>query len=351
MVLASVVTSVPAIAETKLRIATFNAELLRDGPGLLLRDILSATDPQVEAIARIIAKNKPDIIALQGVDYDHDLKTLGALRARIEEHGHHLPFMFAARPNTGMVTGLDLDGDGKLGGPRDAQGYGEFAGQGGMGILSGYPILRDEARDFSELLWKDIPDALLRLEDGKALLSPEVSEVQRLSTVAHWSVPIIVENRKFQFLTFHASPPVFDGPEDRNGRRNHDEIVFWIQYLDGAFGTPPGRDFILLGDANLDPADGDGRKDAITRLLSDPRLTDPKPKRNDSPPQGSGQTADPRLDTVDWPGPDPGSLRVSYILPSSDLIVLESGIVSDADHEDVTSASRHMLVWTDLLLK
>ena len=341
----------PGMAETKLRIATFNTELSRKGPGLLLRDILSETDPQVEAVAELVARAKPDIIALQGVDYDHDLVALGALRARIEHHGHHMPYMFSARPNTGMGSGLDLDGDGNLGGPRDAQGYGEFAGQGGMAILSRFEIATHEVQDFSGLLWKDLPEALLRLEDGTALLSPEVAATQRLSTVSHWSIPIRVENTKLHVLTFHASPPVFDGPEDRNGRRNHDEIGFWLHYLDGIFATPPEAAYVLLGDANLDPVDGDGRKEAIGRLLSDRRFVDPEPKRNVSPSQGEGQRGDPRLDTVDWPGPDPGSLRVSYILPSPDLQVLESGIVSDPDNNAVLAASRHKLVWVDLIVK
>ena len=27
------------------------------------------------------------------------------------------------------------------------------------------------------------------------------------------------------------TPPAFDGEEDRNGRRNHDEIRFWVDYV------------------------------------------------------------------------------------------------------------------------
>lgn len=341
----------PVWAETIIRIATFNTELHRNGPGLLLRDILSEEDPQVEAVAKIIARTMPDIIALQGIDYDHDLSALGALRSRIEHYGHYMPHIFAARPNTGMSTGLDLDDDGRLGRARDAQGYGEFAGQGGMAVLSRFPIAEDEVQDFSARLWRDMPDALLRLEDGTPLLSNDVAGVQRLSTVGHWDVPIVVEEERLHLLTFHASPPVFDGTEDRNGRRNHDEIIFWLHYLDGAIGVPPEGKFILAGDANLDPKDGDGRKEAILRLLSDERVVDPQPLRKGDVTQGEGQRGDPRLDTVDWPGPEPGSLRVSYILPSATLEVRDSGIVADAEEGHIATASRHRLVWVDLLVK
>ena len=43
----------PAGAEP-FRVAVWNVDLARDGPGLLLRDIL-AGDPQVEAAARVVA--------------------------------------------------------------------------------------------------------------------------------------------------------------------------------------------------------------------------------------------------------------------------------------------------------
>ena len=33
------------------------------------------------------------------------------------------------------------------------------------------------------------------------------------------------------FLVSHPTPPVFDGPEDRNGTRNFDEIRFWADYV------------------------------------------------------------------------------------------------------------------------
>lgn len=341
----------PAEAETTVRIATFNTELAREGPGLLLRDILSEDDPQVEAVARLIAGAKPDVIALQGIDYDHELIAARALAQRIAAHGHYLPHVYALRPNTGMTTGLDLDGDRRKGRPRDAQGYGTFAGQGGMAVLSRFPIVVEDVRDFSGILWRDVPEALLRLEDGTPLLTDRVEKLQRFSTVAHWVVPVRIADQTLRLLTFHASPPVFDGPEDRNGRRNHDEIVFWLKYLDGAFGAKPEAPFVLAGDANLDPVDGVGRKAAIRRLLADDRMIDPKPMRPAGVAQGDGHAGDPRLDTVDWPGPDPGSLRVSYVLPSADLEVLKAGIVTDGLTVSVEEASRHGLVWVDLFLK
>ncbi|MFN7599368.1 MAG: endonuclease/exonuclease/phosphatase family protein, partial [Cereibacter sp.] len=142
----------PCLAET-LRVATFHAELSRDGPGLLLRDILRS-DPQVEAAARVIAFADPDVLVLLGIDYDHGLVALGAFADRVAAAGSVYPHRFALRPNTGYATGLDMDGDGRLGGPRDAQGYGRFAGQGGMAVLSRLSIDPAGVRDLSGLLWR-----------------------------------------------------------------------------------------------------------------------------------------------------------------------------------------------------
>ncbi len=78
--------ALPACADP-LRIATYNADLSRDGPGLLLRDIRTATDPQVEATATVVALTHPDILVLTGFDYDYGLEALGAFAARISAAG------------------------------------------------------------------------------------------------------------------------------------------------------------------------------------------------------------------------------------------------------------------------
>lgn len=339
-----------------IRIATYNSDLTRKGPGLLLRDILKGEDAQITAVAEVIRAVAPDILVLQGIDYDFGLEALTALRNVISEGGPDYRYIFALRPNSGMATGLDMDGDGRKGGARDSQGYGQFAGEGGMAILSRFAIDAEAARDFSAMLWKDFPGALLPEVQGKPFPSPEALAVQRLSSVAHWVVPIELEDgNRLDLLAFHATPPVFDGPEDRNGRRNHDEIMFWIHYLNGEFGAASGRNFVVIGDANLDPIDGEGRKQAILDLLNDARLQDPAPKRPGRVENTGSHKGDPKLDTVDWPRPDPGPMRVDYILPSADLTVLESGVYWPEKGRPgaaaVAAASRHRMVWVDVELQ
>lgn len=307
-----------------LRIATWHVELERDGPGLLMRDIVREA-PEVVVVVQTIADVAPDVILLTGIDWDYGGLALGALADRIGTYPHRL----ALRPNTGVPTGLDLDADGYLGGPGDAQGYARFLGHGGMALLSTAPIVL--RTDHSGVLWSDQPGALLF--DG---MTPEAATVQRLFSVGLWEV----ETHGLHLIALSATPPVFDGPEDRNGRRNADELAYATRLLANA-----PAPFVVLGKPNLDPVDGDGRKDAIAALLRDPRLSDPRPASDGGPGQTPGHRGDPRLDTADWREPDPGNLRASYVLPGEGLEILSAGVV----WPEGEGAPRHGLVWVDIV--
>ena len=337
----------PVSADT-IRIATFAAPLSRDGPGLLLRDI-GKDDPQIAAIAAVIADTRPDILLLTDFDYDYDSIALKAFQVMLAATGLTLDHRFATQPNTGQMTAFDLDQNGRLGEARDAQGYGRFAGDGGMAVLSRWPIATIDVRDYSALLWQDLPGAQLPpMPEG-------VAQIQRLSTSGHWIVPVDTPDGPINLMAFAATPPVFDGPEDRNGLRNRDELRFWSLVLDGAFGPPP-PDFVVLGNANLDPSDGDGLRPAIAEFLADPRLIDPMPRS-----AGGAQAADPdqfgdpALDTADWPDGAPGNLRVSYVLPARSFTVIGAGVVwpspneSDLLGSDGLLTGPHRLVWVDVI--
>ncbi|QBF33192.1 endonuclease/exonuclease/phosphatase family protein [Thalassococcus sp. S3] len=329
-----------AHAADTVRIATWNVELQRSGPGLLLRDIMRGQDQDLKAVYDTLLAVRPDIVALQGFDHDQDGVALRAFADALSDLGLTYDHLLWRPTNRGRSTGLDMDGNGRMGEARDAQGYGRFSGQGAMAVLSRYPIRSDEIQDFTDLLWRDLPGALLpRHEDGTAFPSPEAQAIQRLSSSGHWVVPFQLPNgTDLHLLTFHATPPVFDGPEDLNGRRNHDEIRFWTLYLDGAFGPPPEQSFVIAGSANLDPGRSDGRREAIKDLIADPRVQDPAPQ---GAPNGG-------LATVDWPDPGPGRLRVDYVLPSRDLRLSGSGVYWPEDDAAGAGASRHRMVWVDI---
>ncbi len=325
-----------AHAET-LRIASYNTELSRKGPGLLLRDI-RREDPQVTAVIEVLVTTRPDIVALQGLDWDLDGLALDALVDALEGHGLNYRYSYFEQPNSGLETVEDLDGDGETGGPGDAQGWARFTGQSGLAVLSRYPIAAREVQSYTELLWNELPSARLPKINGNPFPSPQAQAIQRLSSTSHWVVPIDTPVGRINLMTFHASPPVFDGPEDRNGLRNRDEIRFWSLLLDGKLGPTPSDRFVIAGDANLDPHNGEGHKAAINDLLADPLIQDPVPLD----PAGSAAT-------VQWKGV--GKMRVDYVLPSSDWHVHNAGIYwpETEARASAEAASRHRLVWVDLI--
>ncbi|GAB1478724.1 endonuclease/exonuclease/phosphatase family protein [Paracoccaceae bacterium] len=320
----------------------WNTDLSAPGPGLMLQR-LQRGGPEVEAAVAVIVALNADVLVLGGLDHDLRGEGLAALEAQLGRPGAPYPYRMALRPNSGVPTGLDLDGNGKRGEPRDAQGYGRFAGEGAMAVLSRLPL--GEAVDYSAFLWADLPGNLM------PLAPPEVRAVQRLSSGGHWSVPVqLPDGGTLTLLTFYASPPVFDGPEDRNGRRNHDEVAFWLRLLAGELPfAAPQAPFVLLGQTNLDPADGEGRREAVTALLNQPALQDPAPRGN-APRSDPGQSGDPALDTALYPGL--GGLRVEVILPSAGLAVTGAAVVWPPPDDPLTpaleAASRHRPLWVNL---
>ena len=147
-------------------------------------------------------------------------------------------------------------------------------------------------RTFQKFLWKDMPGAMLPDDPATAApadwYSPAELDVFRLSSKSHWDLPIRINRHKtVHFLVSHPTPPTFDGAEDRNGTRNHDEIRFWADYVSGEDymyddrghdgGLKHGASFVIAGDQNSDPVDGDSVDGAIQQLIDNPRIEDPLP--------------------------------------------------------------------------
>jgi len=362
-----------------VRFATYNLALNRAEAGGLLAELRGGGSAPAKRLAEVIQRAEVDVILLNELDWDEAGE---AARVFADEYlaisqGGQDPidfaFRFSAPVNTGVMSGKDLDGDGELLGPQDAYGYGRFPGQYGMALLSRYPILEDQVRTFQALKWSAMPGALR----PPGYYADEVWQHLRLSSKSHWDVPIGVGPREEGFvvhaLCSHPTPPAFDGEEDRNGCRNHDEIRFWVDYLTpemagwviddrGASGGLAGEaPFVLLGDLNCDPVDGDSRREALLALLTHPRVEDAEPKSLGGPEQKLKQfganmqhRGDAHLDTADFsdePGKGPGNLRVDYALPARALSVAGAGVFWPRSFEPTLSlaeASDHRLVWVDV---
>lgn len=374
--------TLPRPAEGTVRIATFNAAMNRKTAGELTRAV-EGDDAQVRKIAAIIQCVGPDVLLLNEVDYaEPHAEMLLKKFLQVPQSGtpqdpsRHLQFAFSAPVNTGVPSGLDLNNNGRTEDPDDAWGYGAFPGQYGMVVLSRFPIQKTGLRTFQKFLWGDMPGALRPAKDSVFFHPDEVWKQLRLSSKSHWDVPIQIGNTTLHVLACHPTPPVFDGPEDRNGCRNHDEIRLWIDYISGdgrgdylvddsgaRGGLDANASFVILGDLNADPFDGDGKRDAIKQLLDHPRVAQgpvPSSKGAVEAAQKSGQAnalhrGDSAYDTGDFNDKNPGNLRIDFVLPSSQCRILASGVYWPSAEDSpagnqLAGASDHRLVWVDVEL-
>jgi hypothetical protein len=408
VLLASLVPGVAVAADPTTRFATFNASLNRGAAGQALADLSVPGNAQADAVAEIIQRVRPDVLLINEFDYyaptaEHpDGPLVDAFRDNYLAVPHNgaaaidYPYAFVAESNTGISSGFDLNnngvtdttpGDNPYG--DDSFGFGVFPGQFGMAVFSRFPIADADIRTFQHFLWKDMPGALLPDDPATPApadwYSPAELAVFRLSSKSHWDVPIEVAGRTVHFLVSHPTPPVFDGLEDRNGTRNSDEIRLWADYItpgptssyiyDDAGvrgGLAPGASFVIAGDQNSDPLDGDSIPGSIQQLLDHPLVnTKVTPWSAGGPYWADVQDAlndthesDPRFDTADFcdtpafpPCSGPGNLRADYVLPRRSLSIVGAGVFWPTASDPLVyltgagfpvPSSDHRAVWVDL---
>ena len=367
-----------------IRFATFNASLNRFSAGALGAELSVPGSAQPDVIAEIIQRTRPDVLLINEFDYDPaalaDFQTNYLSVAHGSAAPIHYPYTYIAPSNTGVFSGFDYDNSGAAGDfvPNDSYGFGFFPGQFGMAVLSMYPIDYDSVRTFQLFKWKDMPGALLPVDPSGTpwyTPGPELDSF-RLSSKSHWDVPIEIDGKVVHFLVSHPTPPVFDGPEDRNGTRNFDEIRFWADYVipsrssyiyddNGNYGgLQPGAMFVIAGDQNSDPLDGDSIPGAIQQLLDHPlvntKVTPSSPGAvQQSALQGGANTthlSDPAFDTADFSDSAPGNLRADYVLPRKNLQIVDAGVFWPLDTDPLFPlvgtfpfpSSDHRLVWVDV---
>ena len=374
------------------RFATFNASLNRNFAGQLIADLSTPANQQARNVAETIQRIQPDVVLINEFDYDANGTALRLFQDNylsISQNGAapiHYGFRFAAESNTGIPTGLDVDNSGGApGGPNDAYGFGFYPGQFGLAVYSKFPIDPTGIRTFQKFLWKDMPGALL--PDNPATpapadwYSPAVQNVFRLSSKSHWDLPLLVGGKVVHFLVSHPTPPVFDDPPaypagvDFNGRRNYDEIRFWADYITpgssgyiyddagGTGGLKPGSLFVIAGDQNSDPLDGDSIPGSIQLLIEHPLVnTKSTPESLGAVQQNALQgganlthESDPRFDTADFADTAPGNLRADYVLPRKNMQIVGSGVFWPLNTDPLFRlvgtfpfpTSDHRAVWVD----
>jgi 3-phytase/alkaline phosphatase D len=422
-----------SLAADSVRFATFNASLNRDASGQLLSDLANPAGAdlattvgkriqQIHNVAEIIQRANPDVLLVNEFDFDFNgtptasgtamvLGYSSEAAKRFQDNflsaSHNLggaatsPLHYSWRhtpnTNTGLASGFDLNNNGVVSGGDDAFGFGNYAGQYGFTIYSKHEIVN--VRSFQNFKWKDMPGNLLTNDPVAGannlanFYSPAEIDALRLSSKNHVDVTVRINGQDVHFLSAHPTPPTFDGAEDRNGKRNHDEIRFWADYVNGETyiyddqggtgGLPAGARFVIAGDYNADPNDGDSFKglvngvqyNAIGQLLNHTLVSAAitpaahggveaatLPSNNGTANQG--HTGDPAFDTADFNDAAPGNLRVDYVLPSANLNVEGAGIFWPTSQDAAWplvgtfrspynlyanySTSDHKLVWVDV---
>jgi len=301
------------------------------------------------------------------------------------------PYVYIARSNTGLASGENFDrnaGVVELAAStdyaQDAFGFGVYPGQYAMLVLSKFPIDTDRVRSFQLFRWVDMPNALLPEDptdsdgdnDVSSWYSEDALEIFRLSSKSHWDVPVLFKGQRIHILASHPTPPVFDTGGiwepgvDHNGRRNHDEIRFWADYIDPdqddyiyddaewvqAGNQPPAQRngglganqrFVVMGDQNADPVDGDATRNPIALLLENPLVdTTMAPESDGADEAISSEAANRRTKTSDF------GLRADYVLPSTYGFNLRNAEVfwpvSTDPLSELLDSSDHRLVFVDL---
>ncbi|WP_118165738.1 phytase [Nostoc sphaeroides] len=379
------------VTTSTVRFSQFNASLNRNAKGQLVTDLSTSDNAQAKAVAEIIQRNNPDVLLINEFDYSQEAVQLFKQNyLAVSQNGANpvdYPYFYIAPSNTGIASGFDLNNNGAAvttpgepGYGDDAFGFGNFPGQFGMLLLSKYPIDTANVRTFQNFLWKDMPNALLpddpTTPQANDWYSQDELEVLRLSSKSHWDVPIQVNGETIHVLASHPTPPTFDGVEDRNGKRNHDEIRFWADYITPGKGNyiyddqgkiggiDAGSSFVIVGDQNADPLDGDSFDNAIRQLLQNPNInTNVIPTSLGGSQQAdlqgganASQNGNPSFDTADFADTTPGNLRTDYVLPSANLTIANSGVFWPLNTDPTFPlvgtfpfpSSDHRLVFTDV---
>jgi Endonuclease/Exonuclease/phosphatase family len=369
--------------DSSIRFATFNIQELSLQKLKPVNSDRNGAHPQVTNCAEILQTVRPDIVLINEIDApstseDGDIVNPAGNAAQLfrdkflmvsqrTNRPLDFPYVYIAPSNTGVPTGHDLDNDGKTDGPADSYGFGRYPGEYGMALLSRFPIQMDGIRTFRKLLWKNMPGNLM--PDGTqgkpAFYNADECNLFRLSSKSHWDVPLLINETVVHVLCSHPTPPVFDGPEDSNGRRNFDEIRFWSDYLTGgesamwicddagkSGGLKPGSHFVVLGDLNAEPVRGDavyGQR-AINLLIHHRLVFDPEPRSRGAEEQPNKFSLNGYLPlkTSDFG-------RLDYVLPSKSLRTVGSGVFWPSSKSPLyflvdtpQSSSDHRLVWLDV---
>lgn len=353
---------------------------------LLDRDAMEPTDKttaekviQIRNVAAIIQKNRPDVLMMGEYNNDGTGEDLSALtgfqtnylsvaqsidgaggEANLEPIEY--PFAESYATNTGLLSGFDLNNDGKIATEadlgnydyaNDSWGFGLYHGQYAFALMSKYEIDSENTRTFQNFKWKDLEGAENPFLDGENWYTDEEWQNMTLSSKNHVDAPILVPTKDgietIHILMSHPTPPVFD--TGKNLLQNSAEVEFWHKYVtnaqdfyDDAGNTgalKDGAHFVIVGDQNLDAATGagDGLTETMAELHADP-VVNQNVTNGDLYPTSYGAAEYAADISSTHPHPNritaefSGGLNVDHAIPSASLNVVDSGVYWQASYQD-----------------
>ncbi|UJF18520.1 endonuclease/exonuclease/phosphatase family protein [Vibrio sp. SS-MA-C1-2] len=337
---------------------------------------------QIRNIAAIIQTNRPDVLLINEFNNDGTGEDLTAINGFQDNYlsipqspnsidGGDLlepiqyPFKKTFATNTGLHTGMDFDNDGIVNAndPDDTFGFGFYHGQYAMAVFSRFELEDDSLRTFQTFKWKDMPSAenpvisvcddLSNSELKDAVVGPlacgdnwytdEEWEIVRLSSKNHVDVtvniPTIEGDKPVHLLLSHPTPAIFDTYSKHNMMMNRDEIQFWADYINGESymyddngvygGLSEGNSFIILGDLNSDPYNGESYNNTIKSLIDHHNVNTQASNGTLTPSSQGGLEEDYQGNenvNLENNTLTPWATRVDFNIPSSDLNVTETGV-------------------------
>ncbi|MCW8328680.1 endonuclease/exonuclease/phosphatase family protein [Photobacterium sp. SDRW27] len=337
---------------------------------------------QIRNVAETIQRTRPNVFLLAEFNNKGTGKDMRALDGF---HNNYLayaqnsqvePISFEYRKNiatnTGKASGFDLNNDGeKTDIKDDAWGFGNYHGQYAFAVFSQFEIDESNVRTFQNFKWKDMPgyeesirivqcDDPSKFPEGMTCKSKwyedEAWEQFPLSSKNHADIPVIIPTptgeETIHFLVSHPTPPIWENIAEHNIKRNHAEIEFWNDYVESKNymyddnnvygGLPADSKFVVAGDLNADPIQGDGDLTAINDLLKNPLVNISATIGYQTPTSKGGQECfDLGIctgDNKDTPYIEhitsKSGLRLDHVIPSQNLTVTDSGVFWPASDED-----------------
>lgn len=331
-----------------IRVATLHAQIRGGSAAEVLEDLDGGMHPQARVLAETVQLNAPDVLVLTGLSYDEQQQIAATVneeylsRGQNGQSGITYPHVYTAPTNSGVESGADLDGDGRIGGPADALGYGRYAGERGMAVFSTYPIAEEEVRTFQDFLWQDMPENSIPEDEFSTL---EQSVLPLLGT-SLWDIPLEVPGETGHVhvvATDLNSPP---GPTTPDVARSEDQRRMVAEFISGASwylyddegtygGLESGSPFVVAGslaDAQELQTRPSDEVPALASLLESGAVQDPGPEAvTEEPlPQRRDTEVDPQA-THGLAGGD--AVRSSYVLPAADLDIDSTGVFWPAEGE------------------